>query len=275
MRLSIRHSTSYVYDVPPLLALQRLRLGPPSGPDLRVHMWRIDLEGAREEASFVDGHGNSTMLVSSAPNADAMTVTVTGDVETLRSDGVVGTMPGVSRWLYRRTTPLTAPGVRVRGLATHVDGTLASLHDLTRRVREAIDYRIGETDAETTAEAALAAGTGVCQDHAHAFCAAARVAGVPARYVSGYLRMDDREEQDAMHAWAEAFVDGLGWVGFDPANGYSPDERYVAVARGLDYRDAAPVQGLVRGIGAGERTERMDVSLVVRPLPDAQSQQQQ
>ena len=275
MRLSISHTTSYRYDAPPTLALQRLRLGPPNGPDVAVHAWNINLDGAREEASFTDGHGSRTVLASLAPNADAITIRVTGEVEALRSDGVVGTMPSASLWLYRRTTALTAPGERVRAMAGGVDGSLASLHDLTRRVRGAIDYRIGETDAKTTAEAALAAGAGVCQDHAHAFCAAARLSGVPARYVSGYLLMNDREEQEAMHAWAEAFVDGLGWVGFDPANGYSPDERYVAIARGLDFRDAAPVQGLVRGMGSGERTEHMGVSLIVRSLPGAQSQQQQ
>ena len=71
----------------------------------------------------------------------------------------------------------------------------------------------------------------------------------PARYVSGYLMMNDRAEQDASHAWAEAYVDGIGWIGFDVSNAISPDARYVRVATGLDYREAAPVSGLRFGHG--------------------------
>jgi hypothetical protein len=83
----------------------------------------------------------------------------------------------------------------------------------------------------------------------HIFVAAARSMGYPARYVSGYLMMNDRVHQDASHAWAEAHVDGVGWVGFDVSNGISPDARYVRVATGLDYREAAPVSGLRFGRG--------------------------
>jgi transglutaminase-like putative cysteine protease len=92
----------------------------------------------------------------------------------------------------------------------------------------------------------------VCQDHAHIFLAAARALEVPARYVSGYLMMDDRIEQEATHAWAEAYVQNLGWVGFDISNGISPDSRYVRVATGRDYRDAAPVTGISFGAVAQE-----------------------
>ena len=115
-----------------------------------------------------------------------------------------------------------------------------------------------------SADAAIEHGCGVCQDHAHIFVAAARSLGYPARYVSGYLLMDDANTEEASHAWAEAHVDGLGWVGFDISNGISPDTRYVRVATGLDYAQAAPVTGTrqatipppagpVRGRGRGRR----------------------
>ena len=84
--------------------------------------------------------------------------------------------------------------------------------------------------------------------------------GFPARYVSGYLMMDDRVDQDASHAWAEVHVDGIGWVGFDVANSISPDERYVRVATGLDYVEAAPISGMRHGDG----DERMVVTLQVQ-----------
>jgi transglutaminase-like putative cysteine protease len=85
------------------------------------------------------------------------------------------------------------------------------------------------------------------------------VLGIPARYVSGYLMMNDRIDQEAGHGWAEAHVDGLGWVGFDISNGICPDERYVRIATGRDYRDAAPVNGV--SYGAGESL--LAVSLAV------------
>jgi transglutaminase-like putative cysteine protease len=99
----------------------------------------------------------------------------------------------------------------------------------------------------------------VCQDHAHVFIGAARSVGVPARYVSGYLMMNDRIDQEATHAWAEAHVDGLGWVGFDVSNWISPDPRYVRVATGRDYRDAAPITGVVFGTS----TEDLHVDVAV------------
>src|SRR3546814_17030438 len=93
-----------------------------------------------------------------------------------------------------------------------------------------ISWRTGVTDADTTAEQALGGAGGVCQDHAHIFVAAMRHLGHPARYVSGYLMMNDRTRQDATHAWAEAHFDHIGWIGFDISTGHSPDQRYIRVA---------------------------------------------
>jgi transglutaminase-like putative cysteine protease len=121
-------------------------------------------------------------------------------------------------------------------------------------------YEHGHTHVASTAEEALAQGRGVCQDHAHVFIAAARRLGYPTRDVSGYLLMDEVVDQDASHAWAEAWVEGLGWVGFDISNGISPDEQYVSVATGLDYQDAAPVSGVRFGAGG----EVLRVSLQVQ-----------
>jgi transglutaminase-like putative cysteine protease len=115
-----------------------------------------------------------------------------------------------------------------------------------------VPYVLGVSDATDSAEVALARGAGVCQDHTHIFLACAREAGVPARYVSGYLMLDDTTQQSAMHAWAEAHVQGLGWVGFDVSNGICPDDRYVRVATGVDYSDAAPVTGTRIGGGTAE-----------------------
>ncbi|MGA9253569.1 MAG: transglutaminase family protein, partial [Roseobacter sp.] len=123
-----------------------------------------------------------------------------------------------------------------------------------------VPYESGHTQFATDAETAIEIGKGVCQDHANIFVSAARSVGLPARYVSGYLMMDDRVDQDASHAWAEVHLKDLGWVGFDVSNGVSPDERYARIAIGRDAHDAAPIYGLRGGTG----DERLVVSLQVQ-----------
>jgi transglutaminase-like putative cysteine protease len=148
-------------------------------------------------------------------------------------------------------------------------GMVETLHNLSNTIREAIGYETGHTNVNTTAEQAIAACHGVCQDHAHVFIAAARALDIPARYVSGYLMMNDRIEQEATHAWAEAWVHNLGWVGFDISNGISPDPRYVRVATGRDYRDAAPITG----VSFGAASENLHVELAVEQQVADQQQQ--
>ena len=268
MLLVVQHRTEYRYDGPVRSGLARLRLWPREGAHQRVARWHVSIDGAVEQARFEDAHGNAVALVGVVPGAERMVVAVDGEVDTLCEDGILGDAPGAPLWLYRRATELTAGGEGVRHVLAGFDASdaLASLHSLSARIRGRVAYVAGTTGPATTAEQSLSLGAGVCQDHAHVFVAACRVAGVPARYVSGYLRMNDRDDQDATHAWAEAWIDGLGWTGFDVSNGYSPDGRYVRLAVGLDYRDAAPVSGIVDA----ERTETLDVSISV-----IQRQQQQ
>lgn len=254
MRLTIRHTTHYGFAKPVKHGLQRLRLTPKSSHGQSVIDWKMEFDGARPEAEYDDHHRNRTTLVSVEPGTTAVTVSCSGTVDTADSAGIVGQHTGhMPFWCFLGQTALTRPGPRLRALVAGLDGDrerpLELLHALRAAVLEAMPYTIGATDAETGAEEALALGQGVCQDHAHVFIAAARMLGLPARYVSGYLMMDGRIDQEAGHAWAEAHVPGLGWVGFDVANGISPDARYVRLASGFDYRDAAPITGISNGAG--------------------------
>jgi transglutaminase-like putative cysteine protease len=264
MRLSIRHTTRYEFSLPVAHGLHRLRLKPKPTHGQQVLDWTMEFDGAYPEAEYDDHHNNGTTLVSVEPGTTAVTVSCNGLVDTSDNAGVVGPHVGhMPLWCFLGQTGLTRPGPKLRALAGKFDalGTppLELLHALSAAVLEEVDYEIGRTDAETTAEEALAAGHGVCQDHAHVFIGGARLLGIPARYVSGYLMIDGRVEQDAGHGWAEAHVAGLGWVGFDVSNAISPDARYVRVATGCDYRDAAPVTGLY--VGAGDTA--LKVSLAV------------
>ncbi len=264
MLLRIEHRTSYEYDAPVQYALLQLRLRPRSDEGQRVLDWRLEIDGARDELQFEDQHENLVDLLSIEPGHHAVHITCSGQVETGDKAGVVGRHTGFAPlWYFERVTELTRPGPVARRLAGQVGDDyadpIARLHALSMLLGETIRYETDRTHAQTTAEDALAAGHGVCQDHAHAFIALARLLGYPARYVSGYLMMNDRVEQDASHAWAEAHVDGIGWVGFDVSNGISPDARYVRVATGLDYRDAAPLSGLRYGASAETMVVKLQV----------------
>ncbi len=254
MRLKIEHTTTYRYDAPIRFGLQELRMTPKSRAGQTVLRWNVRVSGGVVEARFDDQHNNQVILIGIQENVDAISIHCEGEVETTDAAGVVGTHGGFAPlWYFERSTPLTKPGDALRALAASVGGIgdhatdIARLHALSDKLGESVAYEVGASDALDTAEAALVAGKGVCQDHAHIFTAAARLMGYPARYVSGYLLLDDTEDQDAGHAWAEAYVPGLGWVGFDVANSICPDDRYVRVATGLDAREAAPISGLTRG----------------------------
>ncbi len=264
MRLSIRHTTHYRFSQPASRGLQRLRLRPKSTHGQSVIAWRMDYDGATPECEYEDQHCNPTALVSVNPGTEAVTITCSGLVATSDNAGIIGHHSGyMPLWSFLAQTPLTAPGPKMRALVAAIDKTagdpLARLHALSQGVIAAVRYEIGHTDADTPAEAAMAAGRGVCQDHAHIFIGVARALGVPARYVSGYLMMNDRIDQEAGHGWAEAFVAGLGWVAFDVSNGISADARYVRIASGRDYREAAPITGI--SYGGGESA--LAVSLAV------------
>lgn len=276
MLLTIQHETRYSFDHGVSHGLQRLRLRPKSTHGQEIVEWTTDLEGARPEAEYDDQHQNHVELVSLEPGVREVVVTCHSTVRTADNNGVLGEHSGhFPLWCFLRATPLTRAGLKVRALVAGIDADrkdpLAFLHKLSEAVRTAVDYVPGTTDVKTSAEQALAAGRGVCQDQAHVFISAGRLVDIPMRYVGGYLKMDGRIEQDAGHGWAEAYVRGLGWVGFDVANEICPDERYVRVASGCDYSEAAPFTGIATGTGES----RLSVHLSVDENRVGQQQQSQ
>ena len=263
MLLSINHLTRYHFDEPVAHGLQRLRLTPKATSGQSILDWEMTLEGATVEAEYEDQNHNKTTLIALNPGTRELTVTCRGSVQTADQSGVIGRHAGhLPLWHFLDNTPATRPGPRMRALVASLpveDNLVTTLHRLSGLVIDVVEYAAGHTNAETTAEESLIAARGVCQDHAQIFVGCARMLGIPARYVSGYLMMDDRVEQEASHAWAEAHIDGLGWVGFDVSNGISPDPRYVRVATGRDYREAAPMTG----ISYGGKDTAMHVRLAV------------
>jgi len=264
MRLKIKHTTQYDYEDPVKYALQKVRLRPISSGLQELHSWTVTVDGGKVETAYEDHYGNHVDLISADPGVRKLILTAEGEATTHDASGVLGKAYGrAPLWHFQQPTEFTTPGARITGLAETVGQArtpLDGLHALSDMILKTVPYQADKTDVSTTAEEAIEIGQGVCQDHANIFVAAARVAGLPARYVSGYLFMPDRVDQDASHGWAEAHLEDLGWVGFDVSNGVSPDEKYLRIAIGRDANDATPISGLRMGTGA----EALIVSLQVQ-----------
>ncbi|MFM7141324.1 MAG: transglutaminase domain-containing protein [Alphaproteobacteria bacterium] len=275
MLIHVDHVTRYRWSEAAAYSIQRLRLTPRPFDGQAIVEWAIDAPGIDRAGRFRDAFGNEVHLVARSGRHDEIVVRARGTVETREHHGIVAGLAEVAPCrIFLRETALTRPDAAIRELAAGARGEddIARLHDLMARVRDAIDYESGTTHGATTAGEALGLGRGVCQDHAHVFVSAARTLGIPSRYVTGYMapRGDGGETESAHHAWAEANVPALGWIGFDVANRVCPDELYVRLACGLDAEQAAPVRGSRRGGGE----EALDVAVLAATRGAAQSQQQ-
>ncbi len=273
MRLRVLHRTAYTYDQPASAVIQILRLTPRNHEGQRVLNWRIDLDQDAQLKPGEDAFGNIYHALSVPRALEDLVITVQGEVETHSFEGVVrGTMEPFPPGLFLRETPLTQPNAEIKEFASDLFANkpaLEGLHALLDTLNRDMTFDTSPTDVSTTAAQAFSARTGVCQDLSHVFIAAARAQGIPARYIGGYMfRSDGKVQQEAGHAWAEAYVEGLGWVGFDPANGVSPTDAHIRVSVGLDYLGASPV----RGARYGGTEEHLSVSVAVE---QAGSQRQQ
>jgi transglutaminase-like putative cysteine protease len=258
MRIRISHATTYAYDTPPTGVTQLLRLTPRDHDGQHVVSWHIDLSEDCLLHQHEDAFGNITHSFTAEGPFNKLTVEVAGEVDTQDTDGLVsGAVERFPPQLYLRETSLTQTDAAIIDFAqatrAATDGdTLILLHALLTALNREIAFDTDPTHAATTAAEAFSLRRGVCQDITHIFVAAARALSVPARYVGGHFhRADGVTAQNAGHAWAEAYIENLGWIGFDPTNGICITDAHVRVAVGLDYLGAAPVRGTRFG-GGGE-----------------------
>jgi transglutaminase-like putative cysteine protease len=258
MRIRISHATTYAYDAPPTLVTQVLRLTPRDHNGQHVLAWRIDLSEDCLLHQHEDAFGNIIHSFTAEGPFSELTVAVDGEVDTQDTDGLVsGALERFPPEFYLRETSLTQVNAAITEFAQTTraateNDTLMLLHALMTALNREIAFDTDPTHAATTAAEAFSLKRGVCQDITHIFIAAARSLGIPARYIGGHFRRADGVTvQDAGHAWAEAHIENLGWVGFDPTNGICTTDAHVRVAVGLDYLGAAPVRGTRFG-GSGE-----------------------
>jgi len=257
MRIRVSHTTRYCYDTPPASVTQILRLTPRNHDGQYVVGWRIELSEDCLLHKQEDAFGNITHSFTAEGPYNELSIAVDGEVETHDTNSVVrGAVERFPPNLFLRDTALTQPDAAIIDLANSARGsvggkTLPLLHTLTTVLNREIIFDSDPTHTATTAAEAFRLRRGVCQDLTHIFIAAARHLNIPTRYVGGHFyRADGVTAQDAGHAWAESYVEHLGWVGFDPANGIGTTQAHVRVSVGLDYLGAAPVRGVHYGGGS-------------------------
>lgn len=263
MRLAVRHRSEYTYEPAAARVSLRLKIYPSVFDGQAVENWTVTVNGDPVEPIYITGYGDETGLWQSTGEVSKVDVLAEGLISTEDQNGVVRDLPRKPpSSIFMRSTPLTRADDAIRALAetTREDDELKTAHALSLAIRDAVDYRPEATNSQTTAAEAMAIGAGVCQDHAHILIAACRSLGMPARYVTGYLKAaEDEDELVETHAWAETYIRNFGWVGLDPSNGISPTDHYIRIACGLDADDATPIKGHV--VGGSQITLTADVAV--------------
>ena len=269
-RFEIEHTTRFSYSGPITETVMEVRLQPLDGRGQRCLDFNLEVSPRMPVGTYRDGYGNRVHYFNLLRAHDRVRVTSRSLVEMdLENNRVRSAEPDLVFDFLRFRPPVTdLPGVR-RLAVRHAPADLASgpavetaLDALTVAISHDFAYDPAVTSVYTGVEEVLELRAGVCQDFAHLFIAAARAMGVPARYVSGYIHIpgDGGITEGASHAWAEAWVPGAGWVGFDATHPIRAGENHVRVAVGRDYRDAAPT----RGVYVGTATGTMNVNVRTR-----------
>ena len=278
MRITIDHQMSITPPAGTAHAVLHLLLTPKDGPTQKVEDWTVAVAGIDSAAVFTDAYGNGVHLVNQQRPEGALVVTVSGTVVTTDRAGVLGRPGGEPvAALYKRTTPLTKASVTLYGkFRGSKDSRIDVLHALMARVGETLGVESemsqsqvssdgGQSQRQSSGPVAASAESVAPTASAlvHLFIGGARALDIPARYVTGYVAAEPDGDDDLVgfHAWAEAYDEGLGWIGFDPLLQICPSDRHVRLAVGLDALSAQPL----RMAPAGEGMHDVTVSVTAAP----------
>ena len=251
MRVTVRHVLTLPVGTPPR-SVAHLLLTPSATPQQKVEHWSIEMPGIEGAASFRDGFGNRAHLVTQVKPEGELTIVVSGRVETIDKAGILGRLdydpvPAV----FRRSTATTRPDPEFLEDLPQDEGRIGMLHELMSRIHEA---PAGQSQSQTQDGHEQSQEIGGA-DGVHAFIGGARALGIPSRFVRGYV-LDDGKA--AIHHWAEAWDDGLGWIGFDPRLNVCPTTDHIRIACGLDAA-SAPAVRIVPAL-AGEPVESIEIA---------------
>lgn len=247
MRIAVEHHIIHRPQPGRPTIVQMLRLTPENYDDQTVVHWRIDVDCDARLRRGHDGFGNAVTMLYVEGTPEVVTITAAGEVLTSEAHGLIhGANETLPPPLFLRATEVTPSDPGIAAFAAEAtrdsDGPLGALQSLNAALhgRFTIDREARPEGLDAARAFALSVVTP--SDLAHIFCVGARSLGLPARFISGFAAWDD-EMRGQAHCWAEAYVEGQGWIGFDPCIGASPQDRHVRVAVALDAAGAAAVAG--------------------------------
>jgi len=290
MLFEVVHTTGYRYSVPVSEAYLEARLTPPKREDQDVLSHRIDFNPEAKMSDYRDYFGNVTTFYSMTLRHEQLKVTNRMTVRTkprnlalealqlnvAEARQILGSaMTDIFDYLQpTAAVPTSGPAVSwAKKIFKSSSPIRVALQDLNEAVNEHFTYKSGVTQNSTPLASIWKKREGVCQDFAHIMLSVLRAAGLPGRYVCGYIESDSPKANGtegnlvgslATHAWVEVMLPGLRWVALDPTNKQWCGERHITVSVGRDFSDAAPVRGTFKGSG----TQSISVSVSMRRLTD-------
>lgn len=289
MLFEIVHRTEYRYGQPVSEAYIEARLTPPVLPtqDILSHVLRFSPE--RPISTYRDYFGNTVTFYSLTLRHERLTILNRMTVRTReipRPDESLAVSLAETRQIFaskladvfdhlQPTAAVPIGGPAAEWAGRHFPGGASlgdALESLNRAIHEKFRYLPGSTDISTPLETVWKKRIGVCQDFTHIMLSVLRTAGIPARYVCGYIESEPAPDKSdtslvgslATHAWVEALTPGLSWVALDPTNNQWCGPRHVTMSYGRDFADATPVRGTFKGSLARE----MDVRVTMKRLPE-------
>jgi len=281
MKLSVLHRTVFIYASPATQSVNTLHLEPRTFPYQKTLSAFIRILPATRVRRFTDLFQNIThhfelpvshlrLEIESRIKVHNLPLDISDASRSATKEGYNDPSIREQTWQYLQESHWVSKPPEVWRAAVDATEGMTSIHDQTvalmRWIHREFIYEPGSTSASTHLDEAFRIRRGVCQDFTHVMLGLCRSVGIPARYASGYLYNGPRDTlvgAQASHAWAEIYLPGAGWIGFDPTNNTLADERYVKIAVGRDYDDVAPVRGNYHGTGQCRMEIEVEVEKVV------------
>jgi transglutaminase-like putative cysteine protease len=274
MLYHVRHLTRYHYTSPVAESITEVRMHPLPAPHQQVSAFHLHVRPAAHVHEYRDSLGNIVHHFSQPGSHQILSITAASEVQVYTQplppeclaqeawaqiDAVTATG---EHWEMLTPSQFTSRTERLDALAAELDVTrrrdpLSLLYELNSNLNRAFAYDAASTNVDSPIDEALKHRRGVCQDLTHIMLALVRnYLHIPCRYISGYLyhRRDDRSVDGATHAWLQAWLPELGWIGFDPTNNLLQGERHIEVAVGREYQDVPPTRGIYKGNAGSELT---------------------
>lgn len=268
MFYSVRHVTRFRYNAPVRESVMELRMQPRSEGPQTLRSFQIATNPRAQLYAYTDHLGNAVYHFNMLREHEELRIEAQAVVEIGQMRQLPEKLDALEWGRYNalnlgddhfdmlepskfaRTSPELESFMRIADLEKPDSDPLTALKTLQRTIYDSFEYQSGVTEVNSPIEVALEQRRGVCQDFAHIMTAIGRAWRIPCRYVSGYLYHKgsrDRSAADATHAWVEAYLPSLGWVGFDPTNNIMACERHIRAAVGRDYSDVPPTRGTYKG----------------------------